>query len=53
MKKIYSLAASMLLIILTTAPFSGKAQVDTSTVQKLLQYIMQPSSWRVSSPDVL
>lgn len=42
MKKIYSLAASMLLIILTAAPFSGKAQVDTSTVQKLLQYIMQP-----------
>ncbi len=42
MKKIYSLAASILLIILTTAPFSGKAQVDTSTVQKLLQYIMQP-----------
>ena len=42
MKEIYSLAASMLFIILTATPFSGKAQVDTSTVQKLLQYIMQP-----------
>ena len=53
MKKIYSLAASMLLIILTAAPFSGKAQVDTSTVQKLLQYIMQPLDKNQSSTGFL
>jgi len=42
MKKIYLFAMVILIAVLANIPFSSKAQVDTSTVQKLLQYIMQP-----------
>jgi len=42
MKKIYVFAMVILFAVLANIPFSSKAQVDTSTVQKLLQYIMQP-----------
>ena len=40
MKKIFKIIVAV--IVLTTASIQLNAQVDTSTTQKLLQYIFQP-----------
>jgi len=42
MKKKFCLPAMLILSALFIKPFTAKSQADTSTVQKLLQYIMQP-----------